>query len=46
MNKELLQRITIDSNICHGKACFRHMRWSINVILGLVSSEMSFEGNS
>ena len=39
----LLDRITIDSNICHGKACIRHMRWPVEVIIDLIASGMSFE---
>lgn len=38
-----LQRITIDEHICHGKPCIRHMRWPVEVVLDLLSSEMSFE---
>jgi len=39
----LLERITIDTNICHGKACIRHMRWPVEVIIDLIASGMSFE---
>jgi uncharacterized protein (DUF433 family) len=39
----LLERITIDSNICHGKACVRHMRWPVEVIIDLIASGMSFD---
>lgn len=39
----LLDRITIDSNICHGKACIRHMRWPIEVMIDLIASGMSFQ---
>jgi len=39
----LLERITIDSNICHGKACIRHMRWPVEIIIDLIASGMSFE---
>ena len=38
-----LERITIDNDICHGKACIRHMRWPVEVIIDLVASGMSFE---
>ena len=37
----LLDRITLDSEICHGKPCVRHMRWPVEVVLDLVSSGMS-----
>jgi len=39
----LLERITIDTNICHGKACIRHMRWPVEVIIDLIASGMSFD---
>jgi uncharacterized protein (DUF433 family) len=39
----LLERITVDSNICHGKACIRHMRWPVEVIIDLIASGMSFD---
>ena len=38
-----LSRITINPAICHGKPCIRGMRWPVDVILDLLSSEMSFE---
>lgn len=39
----LLSRITIDPNICHGKPCIRNMRWPVEVILDMLGSEMTFE---
>ncbi|MDN3579619.1 DUF433 domain-containing protein [Mucilaginibacter flavus] len=39
----LLERITVDSNVCHGKACIRHMRWPVEVIIDLIASGMSFD---
>lgn len=36
-------RITIDSNICHGKPCVRNMRWPVEVILDMLGAEMSFD---
>ncbi|HTD39276.1 MAG TPA: DUF433 domain-containing protein [Mucilaginibacter sp.] len=39
----LLNRITIDQNICHGKACIRHMRWPVEVIIDLIAAGMSFD---
>lgn len=39
----LLERITIDTNICRGKACIRHMRWPVEVVIDLIASGMSFE---
>ena len=41
--RALLERITIDANICHGKACIRHMRWPVEIIIDLIASGMSFE---
>jgi uncharacterized protein (DUF433 family) len=38
-----LERITLDSDICHGKPCVRHMRWPVEVVLDLVSSGMSVD---
>jgi uncharacterized protein (DUF433 family) len=39
----LLDRITIDNDICLGKACIRHMRWPVEVIIDLMASGMSFD---
>lgn len=39
----LLERITVDPAICHGKACVRHMRWPVEVIIDLIASGMSFD---
>ena len=39
----VLERITIDAAICHGKACIRHMRWPVEVIIDMIASGMSFE---
>ena len=38
-----LERITIDPEICHGKPCIRGMRWPVEVILDLLSSDMTKE---
>lgn len=38
---DLLKRITIDPEICHGKPCIRGMRWPVEVILDLLGSEMT-----
>jgi uncharacterized protein (DUF433 family) len=42
MNK-LLNRITIDPEICHGKPCIRGMRWPVEVIIDMLSSGMAIE---
>lgn len=41
--KNYLSRITIDPEICHGKPCIRGMRWPVDVILDMLSSEMSID---
>jgi len=41
--EHLLERITIDTNVCHGKACIRHMRWPVEVVIDLIASGMSFD---
>ncbi len=37
----LLERITINPEICHGKPCIRNMRWPVEVIIDMLGSEMS-----
>ncbi len=39
----LLDRIVIDSEICHGKASIRGLRYPIETILELLSSGMTTE---
>lgn len=39
----LLERITINENICHGKPCLRGMRWPVEVIIDLIGSGMSMD---
>lgn len=38
-----LSRITINPNVCHGKPCIRDMRWPVEVILDMLSAEMTIE---
>ncbi len=38
-----LERITVDSEICHGKPCIRGMRWPVEVIIDMIGSGMSFD---
>ncbi len=40
---ELLSRITIDPEICHGKPCVRGLRYPVETMLELLSSGMTFE---
>ncbi len=39
----LLERITVDPAICHGKPAIRGRRYPVEMILELLSSGMSFE---
>lgn len=39
----LLNRITIDPEICHGKPCLRGMRWPVEVVIDLLGAGMSIE---
>lgn len=39
--KNLLNRITINYQICHGKPTVRNMRYPVELILDLLSSGMS-----
>jgi uncharacterized protein (DUF433 family) len=41
--KPLLDRITVDSSICHGKPCVRGMRYPVEFLLELLSSGMTFD---
>ena len=40
---ELLQRITIDPNICHGRPTIRGLRYTVEMMLELLSSGMTAE---
>jgi uncharacterized protein (DUF433 family) len=41
--QNLLSRITIDSEICHGKPCIRGMRFPVEVILDMLGSGMTYD---
>ncbi len=41
MENDLLKRITIDPNMCHGKPTIRGMRYPVANILELMSSGMT-----
>ncbi|MUL38434.1 DUF433 domain-containing protein [Gloeocapsopsis dulcis] len=43
MNDILLQRITYNPDICHGKPCIRGLRYPVEFILELLSSDMTIE---
>lgn len=42
-NGDLLSRITVDPNICHGKPCIRGLRYPVEFLLELLSSGMTNE---
>jgi uncharacterized protein (DUF433 family) len=42
-NDNLLSRITVDPNICHGKPCIRGLRYPVEFLLELLSSGMTTE---
>lgn len=37
----LLERITVDPEVCHGKPCIRGLRYPVETLLELMSSGMS-----
>ncbi len=39
----LLSRITVDPNICHGKPCVRGLRYPVEFLLELLSGGMTLE---
>lgn len=39
----LLERITINPDICHGKPCIRGLRYPVDMLLELLSAGMSNE---
>ena len=39
--EKLLERITIDPDICHGKPCIRGLRYPVEMILELLTAGMS-----
>ncbi|MBE9009725.1 DUF433 domain-containing protein [Pseudanabaenaceae cyanobacterium LEGE 13415] len=43
METNLLQRITHDPNICHGKPCIRGLRYPVEFLLELLSAGMTIE---
>ena len=40
-NERLLERITVDPNLCHGKPCVRGLRYPVEMLLELQSSGMT-----
>lgn len=43
MDKHLLSRITINPDICHGKPSIRETRYTVDLILDLLSAGMSID---
>lgn len=41
MEKQLINRITINPEICHGRPTIRNTRYTVDLILDLLSSGMS-----
>jgi uncharacterized protein (DUF433 family) len=42
-SEQLLARITMDVNICHGKPCVRGLRYPVEFLLELLSGDMTTE---
>ena len=42
-NAELLSRITLNPEICHGKPCIRGLRYPVETIRKLLTSGMTFD---
>ncbi|MEO5858976.1 MAG: DUF433 domain-containing protein [Pyrinomonadaceae bacterium] len=43
MNETLIKRITIDREICHGKPTIRGLRYTVESMLELMASGMTFD---
>lgn len=43
MTQDLLQRITTDPSLCHGKPCIRDLRYPVETLLELLASGMTNE---
>ncbi len=41
--EELLKRVTVDPQVCHGKPCIRGLRYPVTMLLELMSSGMTHE---
>lgn len=41
MKEDLLRRITINPEVCHGKPTIRNMRYPVSMILDLLSAGMT-----
>ncbi|MEM1250781.1 MAG: DUF433 domain-containing protein [Cyanobacteria bacterium P01_H01_bin.21] len=43
MSSSLLERITIDPDMCHGKPCIRGLRYPVKFLLELLSSGITHD---
>ncbi len=43
MQDELLKRIAIDEDVCHGKPVIRGLRYPVEIMLELMASGMTIE---
>jgi len=43
MNNNLIERITINTDICFGKPTIRNTRYSVDLIFDLLSSGMNYD---
>ena len=43
MDNQLLNRITIDPNICHGKPTIRNKRYTVDLVLDLLAAGSTHE---
>jgi len=41
--ESLIKRITINADVCHGKPTIRNMRYSVEMIMELLSSGMTWK---
>ena len=41
--EELLKRVTVDPQVCHGKPCIRGLRYPVTTLLELMSSGVSHD---
>jgi uncharacterized protein (DUF433 family) len=43
MNKDILSRITVNADVCNGKPTIRNTRYTVDLILDLLSAGMTEE---
>ena len=42
-SEQLIERITMDPNVCHGKPCIRGLRYPVEFLLESLSGDMTQE---